>query len=270
MSNSISTETHQQAARAFIRLLEIMDTLREQCPWDKKQTFQTLRTLTIEETYELADAIVEKDLDGIREEVGDLLLHMAFYARLGKEAGAFDMEQCIDDICDKLIRRHPHIYGDVSVSDADEVKRNWESLKKQEGKTSILSGVPDALPALVKAVRLQDKTRQVGFEWENAGQVWEKVEEEMREFRSVIDADVSEEEKMDEFGDILFSLVNFARFQGIDPELALERINKKFIRRFRFIEKHADKPLAEMTLAEMDTLWNEAKQREQKPGNPVA
>lgn len=246
-----------------------MDTLREQCPWDKKQTFQSLRTLTIEETYELADAITEADLEGIREEVGDLLLHMAFYARLGNEAGAFNMEQCLDDICEKLIRRHPHIYGDVQVSDADEVKRNWESLKKQEGKSSILSGVPDALPALVKAVRLQDKTRQVGFEWENTDQVWEKVEEEMREFRSVMDGKVSDAEKMDEFGDILFSLVNFARFQGIDPELALERINKKFIRRFRYVEEHAPKPLTEMTLAEMDALWVQAKETESKPGNPV-
>lgn len=259
---STNTNSHDAAVTAFRRLLEIMDTLREQCPWDRKQTFASLRNLTIEETYELADAIAAEDLDGIREEVGDLLLHMAFYARLGKEAEAFTMEECIDEICDKLIRRHPHIYGDVKVNDAEDVKRNWETLKKQEGKASILSGVPPSLPAMVKALRLQDKTRQVGFEWENSQQVWEKVEEEMREFRHLAGQKETSEEKMDEFGDILFSLINYARFEGIDPELALERINQKFIRRFRYVEEHAAKPLTEMSLAEMDALWVEAKHRE--------
>ena len=250
---------YETAAVEFIRLLEIMDTLRVQCPWDRKQTFETLRNLTIEETYELADAIAEKDLSGIREEVGDLLLHMAFYARLGSETGHFDMADCLREICEKLIRRHPHIYGDVKVRNDEDVQRNWEALKMQEGKASLLSGIPTSLPALVKAVRLQEKTRQVGFEWENAHQVWQKVEEELAEFRDAMRTDTGAEARMDEFGDILFSLVNYARFSGIDPELALERVNRKFIRRFQYIEKHATRPLTEMSLAEMDALWDAAK-----------
>lgn len=249
----------ERITSAFQRLVTIMDTLRAECPWDRKQTFETLRSLTIEEVYELADAIASHDLDGIREEVGDLLLHMVFYAKLGSETGTFDLADCLESINDKLVRRHPHIYGDVQVADAEEVKRNWETIKKQEGKTSILSGVPAALPAMVKAVRLQEKTRQVGFEWENAGQVWDKVEEELREFRNADTQDSSTEQRMDEFGDILFSLVNYARYRGIDPELALERINRKFIRRFRYIEEHAPRLLTEMSLAEMDALWNAAK-----------
>ncbi len=246
-------------AHAFLRLVSIMDTLRAQCPWDKKQTFETLRNLTLEEAYELTDAIAENDLKGIREEVGDLFLHMVFYARLGTEAGSFDIVDCLDTICEKLIRRHPHIYGDIVVADAEEVKRNWETIKKSEGKESILDGVPKALPAMVKAIRLQEKTKQVGFEWENAEQVWEKVEEEIQEFKAVQKEDASSERAADEFGDILFSLINYARFQGIDPELALEQVNKKFMRRFRYIEQHAPKALKEMTLAEMDALWISAK-----------
>ncbi len=254
---------HDRAVAAFGRLLEIMDTLREQCPWDKTQTFETLRNLTIEETYELADAITEGDLNGIREEVGDLLLHMVFYGRLGAEAKAFSMADCLDTICEKLIRRHPHIYGDMHVADAEEVKRNWETIKKSEGKHSILEGVPSSLPAMVKAVRLQEKTRQVGFEWKHTDQVWEKVEEEMQEFRAQVDSGMSHAAQEEEFGDILFSLVNYARFTGIDPELALERVNKKFIRRFRYIEAHAPRPLEEMSLSEMDALWTAAKGTEQ-------
>jgi XTP/dITP diphosphohydrolase len=256
------SELYRAGGKAFGRLLEIMDTLREQCPWDKKQTFESLRNLTIEETYELADAIADGDTSGIREEVGDLLLHMVFYARLGSESGDFTIIDCLESICAKLIRRHPHIYGDVKVENAEDVKRNWEMLKQQEGKESILSGVPGSLPAMVKALRLQDKTRQVGFEWENSGQVWEKVEEEIREFREQIERDGSPERKMDEFGDILFSLVNYARFEGIDPEMALERINRKFIRRFRYIETHAPRALDQMSLQEMDALWDHAKAEE--------
>jgi XTP/dITP diphosphohydrolase len=235
-----------------------MNTLREHCPWDKKQTFDTLRNLTLEEAYELTDAIAKHDINGIREEVGDLFLHLVFYAKLGAEVDAFDIDECLDGICEKLIRRHPHIYADVIVADEHDVKRNWESIKKREGK-SILEGVPTALPAMVKAVRLQEKTKQVGFEWENAEQVWEKVEEEIQEFRQIQEAQPGSQKASDEFGDILFSLINYARFQGIDPELALERVNLKFIRRFQHIEIHAPKPLEEMTLAEMDALWTSAK-----------
>ena len=239
-----------------------MDTLRDHCPWDKTQTFETLRNLTLEETYELADAVVRMDLEGIREEVGDLLLHMVFYARLGAEAGAFDISDCLDTICDKLIRRHPHIYGEVVAEDAEAVKRNWEAIKRHEGKESILDGVPSALPAMVKAVRLQEKTKQVGFEWETSEQVWAKVEEELQEFRFLNDAKAPVEKLAGEFGDVLFSLVNYARFAGIDPELALEQVNRKFIRRFRYIEANAPRALHEMTLDEMDALWDAAKETE--------
>lgn len=248
--------------KAFGRLLKIMDELRERCPWDKKQDIHSLRNLTIEETYELADAIIREDWPGIGEELGDLMLHIVFYARLGKEKGAFTIEQVINDECEKLIRRHPHIYGTVEVSGEEEVKRNWETIKQQEGKKSVLSGVPDSLPAMIKAYRMQDKTKQVGFEWENEGQVWEKVEEEIREFRAIINGKGSKSELEAEFGDILFSLINFARFTGIDPETALEKVNQKFKRRFEYIENQADRPLTEMTLEEMDALWNEAKKSE--------
>lgn len=244
---------------AFGRLLHIMDELREKCPWDRKQTFQSLRNLTIEETYELADAILEEDPEGIREEIGDILLHMVFYARIAEEQQVFDIADALNGICDKLIKRHPHIYGDVQVNGEEDVKKNWEQLKLQEGKRSVLAGVPRSLPAMIKAYRMQDKTRQVGFEWENAEQVWDKVEEEMREFRECEQTEADPARREEEFGDILFSLINYARFQGIDPENALERVNQKFKRRFEYIEAQAPKPLIEMTLQEMDTLWEAAK-----------
>ncbi len=244
---------------AFSRLLTIMDELREQCPWDRKQTFQSLRNLTIEETYELADAILEEDLEEIKEEIGDIMLHMVFYAKIADEQKAFDIADAIHAVCEKLIARHPHIYGDVTVENEEDVKKNWEQLKLREGKKSVLSGVPKSLPAMVKAYRMQEKTAQVGFEWENAEQVWEKVEEEIAEFKEVVDQESAREKQEEEFGDVLFSLINYARFKGIDPETALEKINLKFKRRFEYIEANAHKTLEEMTLGEMDALWNEAK-----------
>lgn len=249
----------EQKLKAFERLLIIMDELREQCPWDRKQTFQTLRNLTIEETYELADAILKEDVEEIKEEIGDLLLHMVFYSKIGEEKNAFNIADALNGVCEKLIKRHPHIYGDVKVKDEEEVKRNWEQLKLQEGKKSVLGGVPNSLPALVKAYRMQEKTAQMGFEWENATQVWEKVEEEMGEFRETIEENMSQERKEEEFGDVLFSLVNYARFIGVEPETALERVNRKFKSRFEYIEAKAPKALKDMTLEEMDELWNEAK-----------
>ncbi len=244
---------------AFSRLLTIMDELREQCPWDRKQTFQSLRNLTIEETYELADALLEEDLDEIKEEVGDVLLHMVFYAKIADEKGAFDIADALNAVCDKLVNRHPHIYGDVKVEDEEEVKRNWEQLKMKEGKKSVLSGVPKSLPAMVKAYRMQDKTKQVGFEWENAEQVWEKVEEEIQEYKEAVIKQESYERREEEFGDVLFSMINYARFTGIDPETALEKVNRKFKKRFEYIEAKADRPLTDMSLEEMDALWEEAK-----------
>ena len=244
---------------AFERLLQIMDELREQCPWDRKQTMESLRNLTIEETYELADAILDKDLAGVKEEIGDLLLHMVFYAKIADEKGAWNITDALHAVCDKLVARHPHIYGDLEVADEEEVKKNWEQLKMKEGKKSVLGGVPRSLPAMVKAYRMQDKTKQVGFEWENSEQVWEKVEEEMAEFKETLNTKASEAEREEEFGDILFSLINYARFQGIDPETALERVNQKFKKRFEYIEAHAPRALTEMSLEEMDALWNEAK-----------
>ncbi len=244
---------------AFARLLKIMDELREQCPWDRKQTFQTLRNLTIEETYELADALLEEDLEEIKEEVGDVMLHMVFYAKIAEEKKAFDIADSLHAVCDKLVNRHPHIYGDVTVEDEEEVKKNWEQLKLKEGKKSVLSGVPKSLPAMVKAYRMQEKTKQVGFEWENREQVWEKVEEELQEFKETITEQMSQEKKEEEFGDVLFSLINYARFQNIDRETALERINKKFKKRFEYIEAKVPKALMDMSLEEMDALWNEAK-----------
>lgn len=249
---------------AFSRLLTIMDELREKCPWDRKQTMQSLRNLTIEETYELADAILDEDLDGVKEEIGDLLLHMVFYARIAEEQQAFDIADALNGICDKLIKRHPHIYGDVQVNGEEDVKKNWEQLKLQEGKRSVLAGVPRSLPAMIKAYRMQEKTKQVGFEWENADQVWDKVEEEIREFRECELNEMSLERQEEEFGDILFSLINYARFRGIDPESALERVNLKFKRRFEYIEANAPKTLEEMTLQEMDALWDAAKATENK------
>ena len=247
---------------SFGRLLKIMDELREQCPWDKKQDIHSLRILTIEETYELADAIIKEDWKGIGEELGDILLHIVFYARIGREQGQFDIGSVIEQICEKLIRRHPHIYGEIKVSGEEDVKRNWESIKMSEGKKSVLSGVPDSLPAMIKAFRMQDKTRQVGFEWENDQQVWDKVEEEIAEFKEVIEQNASKAALEDEFGDILFSLINYARYKGIDPETSLERVNQKFKHRFEYIEEHAPKPLKDMTLGEMDILWDMAKKLE--------
>lgn len=251
----------QDKLNAFGRLLTIMDELRKGCPWDRKQTLQSLRNLTIEETYELADAILEEDLDGIKEELGDLLLHMVFYAKIADEKGAFDIADALNAVCDKLISRHPHIYGDVKVTDEAEVKKNWEQLKLKEGKKSILGGVPNSLPAMVKAYRMQDKTKQVGFEWETTEQVWEKVEEEMEELKETITENMSQERKEEEFGDLMFSLVNYARFIGVDPETALEKTNKKFKSRFEYIEANASKDLEKMTLEEMDLLWEEAKEQ---------
>lgn len=254
-----------QLAQAFLRLVKIMDELREQCPWDRKQTIQTLRSLTIEETYELADSIADEDWKGIKEELGDILLHIVFYARIGKEQNQFELTGVINDICAKLIHRHPHIYGDVRVQDEEEVKQNWEKLKLKEGKTSILSGVPRALPSMVKALRLQEKAKQVGFEWDTRGQVWDKVNEEMDELQTAVQHN-SKDEMENELGDLFFSLVNYARFLDVDPETALERTNKKFIARFTKMEQQAmqqGKPLAEMSLAEMDAIWNSIKKQKE-------
>jgi MazG family protein len=247
---------------AFGRLLKIMDELREQCPWDKKQTLESLRHLTIEETYELADAILENNLDELKGEIGDIMLHMVFYAKIADEKGAFDIEDVLNFLCEKLIRRHPHIYGDTKVENEEQVKANWEKIKLQEGKKSILSGVPNSLPAVVKAYRIQEKAKQVGFEWENKEQVFDKVNEEMAELQEVVYDENSKQERLEEeFGDLMFSLINYARFLKVDPELALERTNRKFIKRFQYIEENAPKDLQEMTLEEMDALWNEAKKK---------
>jgi XTP/dITP diphosphohydrolase len=220
---------------------------------------ESLRNLTIEETYELADAILDKNTEEIKEEIGDLMLHMVFYSKIAEEQQSFDIADALNAICEKLIKRHPHIYGDVVADTEEAVKKNWEQLKLQEGKKSVLAGVPKSLPAMVKAYRMQEKTAQVGFEWENAEQVWDKVEEEMNEFKEVLANNESQERKEEEFGDILFSLINYARFQRIDPETALERINRKFKKRFEYIEAKADRPLEDMSLEEMDALWNAAK-----------
>ncbi len=250
----------EQQIKAFVRLLDIMDDLREKCPWDRKQTIASLRNLTIEETYELADAILNEDMQEIKEELGDIMLHLVFYAKIADEKGAFDIADVLNGVCEKLINRHPHIYGDVKVDNEEEVKRNWEQLKLKEGKKSVLAGVPKSLPAMVKAFRMQEKTKQVGFEWENTEQVWEKVQEEISEFKTCVDEGLSQEEKEEEFGDVLFSLINYARFENIDPETALEKVNRKFRKRFEYIESNAPKRLEEMTLTEMDALWDEAKE----------
>lgn len=253
----------QEKLKAFERLLIIMDELREQCPWDKKQTIESLRHLTIEETYEIADAILEKDMTGLKKELGDVLLHIVFYARIASETNEFDVADVINSLCDKLIYRHPHIYSDVKVENEQQVKENWEKLKLKEGNKSVLSGVPKSLPALVKASRIQEKARAVGFDWEKPEQVWQKVEEELNEFKHEVETKASHEKIEDEFGDVLFSLINYARFVGVNPEDALERTNKKFIKRFQYLETEAGKlgkPLSEMTLAEMDVYWNKAKE----------
>lgn len=246
---------------ALDRLLTIMDELREQCPWDKKQTMESLRHLTIEEVYELGDAILDKDREEIKKELGDILLHIVFYSRIGSETGQFDIGDVANSICDKLIDRHPHVYSDVKVTGEEDVKRNWENLKLKEGKKSVLEGVPVSLPALVKASRIQDKVAGVGFDWEEPEQVFEKLKEELEELQSEINA--RDQDKIEaEFGDVLFSMINYARFLKINPEDALERTNKKFIRRFQYLEtkaKEKNKPLSEMSLAEMDVFWEEAK-----------
>lgn len=255
----MNSRTEQLAA--FDRLLTIMDELRAQCPWDKKQTMQTLRHLTIEETYELGDAILENDLVEVKKELGDLLVHIVFYAKIGSETNDFDMADVANDICEKLINRHPHIYGDLEVASEEEVKQNWEQIKLKEGKKSVLEGVPNGLPALVKANRIQDKVAGVGFDWERPEQVFEKLQEELKEFTEEVKS--GNTEKMEaEFGDVLFSMVNYARFLNINPENALERTNKKFSKRFQFLElkaKSIGKSLNEMSLQEMDVFWEEAK-----------
>ncbi len=250
-----------QQLSAFERLLDIMDELREQCPWDRKQTFESLRHLTIEETYELGDAILDNDLQEIKKELGDLLLHIVFYAKIGSEQNAFDIGEVANEICDKLINRHPHIYGDTKVDDADQVIKNWESIKLKEGRNSVLEGVPKSLPALVKAFRIQEKAAGVGFEWDNAEDVLDKVKEEITEFNQEYE-DQNLDKMEDEFGDVLFSLINYARYLNINPELALERTNKKFIKRFKYIEesaKNEGKIINELTLDQMEVFWNKAK-----------
>jgi XTP/dITP diphosphohydrolase len=251
----------QNQLNSFNRLLDIMDDLRDKCPWDKKQTLESLRHLTIEETYELGDAILDNDLQEVKKELGDLLLHIVFYAKIGSETNDFDIADVANSICDKLIERHPHIYGEVVVEDEEEVKRNWEKLKLKEGRKSVLEGVPKSLPALVKASRIQDKVKGVGFDWEEPEQVWEKVQEELNELQ--VEVKEGDQNKMEaEFGDVLFSMINYARFLKINPEDALERTNKKFIKRFMYLESKAGelgKNLSDMTLAEMDVFWEEAK-----------
>jgi XTP/dITP diphosphohydrolase len=252
--------------KAFDRLLTVMNELRENCPWDKKQTMETLRHLTIEETYELSDSILDGNLTEIKKELGDLMLHNIFYARIAEEQKAFDVADVLNSICDKLIERHPHVYGDVVADNEEAVKANWERIKLKTGNKSVLEGVPKSMPVLVKAIRIQDKARGVGFDWEKKEQVWEKVEEEMQEFKKEFNAEsnepINKERAMAEFGDLLCSLVNYARFINIDPEEALERTNKKFIKRFQYLETESakdGKKMGEMTLAEMDEYWNRAK-----------
>jgi len=251
--------------QAFDRLLTIMDELRDNCPWDKKQTMESLRHLTIEETYELGDAILENDLEEVKKELGDLMLHLVFYSKIGDEKGAFDVSDVIDSVCDKLVRRHPHIYGDTKVENVDDVKENWEKIKlKEKGNTSVLGGVPASLPAMVKAMRIQEKARGAGFDWDEKEQVWDKVEEELSEFKVEFkDNEVVDKDRAtNEFGDLLFSLINYSRFIEINPDEALERTNKKFIKRFNYLEaesKKEGKDLSDMSLAEMDAYWEKAK-----------
>jgi len=259
-----------QPLQSFQKLLNIMDELRAKCPWDSKQTFDSLRYLTIEETYELSDAIIDKKYADVGKELGDLLLHIVFYAKIGEEQNLFNIETVIEGICEKLIRRHPHIFGDVQVNSVDDVKENWEKIKLNEGNKSVLGGVPTSLPAMVKAFRIQEKARGIGFDWENTEQVWEKVQEELLEFENErkkkdnpeFSGENLDEKMEEEFGDILFALINYARFVNINPEDALEKTNRKFIKRFNFMEqqsKEMGKPLSDMTLDEMETLWQRAK-----------
>lgn len=259
-------DTQTSPASAFERLLAIMDDLRAKCPWDKKQTLESLRHLTIEETYELSDAILEGNSSEIRKELGDLMLHLVFYAKIGSETNDFTITDVLNGICEKLINRHPHIYSDVVAETEEQVKQNWEQIKLKEGNKSVLGGVPTSLPALIKASRIQEKARGVGFDWEEKKQVWEKVEEELQEFKNEFnvadDKTIDQEKAEGEFGDLMFSLINYARFLNINPEDALEKTNKKFIKRFQYLEAKATdlgKSLKDMTLAEMDVFWNEAK-----------
>jgi XTP/dITP diphosphohydrolase len=255
--------TPQEAA--FTRLLKIMDELREQCPWDKKQTLESLRHLTIEETYELSDAIMENDMPELKKELGDILLHIVFYAKIASEKNEFTITDVINSLCGKMVTRHPHIYGDVKVENAEQVKQNWEKIKlNTEGNKSVLGGVPKGLPAMIKAERIQEKVRGVGFDWENTEQVWQKVEEEMNELKVEIISKKSAEKTEEEFGDLLFALINYSRFLNISPETALEKANKKFIRRFKFIEQKINeqgKSITDSNLTEMDGFWNEAKKQ---------
>jgi len=253
----------ENLSKEFLRLVNIMDELREKCPWDRKQTIHTLRTLSIEELYELTDAILSEDWPGIKEELGDLFLHLLFYARIAREQGQFNLADVLNGISEKLISRHPHIYGDVKVDSDEDVKQNWEKLKIREGKKSVLSGVPASLPAMVKAIRLQEKSKTVGFEWRNAHEVWEKVEEEQRELQEAVQSG-SRDEIEEEFGDLMFSMINYARFLSIDAETALERTNRKFIRRFTKMEEAVQlsgKQMNELSLAELDAIWNTVKKQ---------
>jgi XTP/dITP diphosphohydrolase len=254
--------------RSFGELLTIMNELREKCPWDRKQTLESLRHLTIEETYELADAIIDNDLDEIKKELGDLLLHIVFYAKIGEEKGAFSIKDVMDSLNEKLIRRHPHIYGDTLAENEEKVKENWEKIKLKEGrKKRVLQGVPKTLPALVKAYRIQDKARGVGFDWEKPHQVWDKVQEELQELKDEIESGASKQKIEEEYGDLLFALINYARFIDVNPENALERTNKKFISRFEYLEEQtnkANKDMHKMSLDEMDVFWNEAKKKERE------
>ncbi|KHJ38852.1 nucleoside triphosphate pyrophosphohydrolase [Pedobacter glucosidilyticus] len=259
-------DTQHSPATSFERLLAIMDDLRSQCPWDKKQTMETLRHLTIEETYELSDAILEGDMQEIRKELGDLMLHLVFYAKIGSETNDFNITDVLNGICDKLINRHPHIYSDTKAETEEEVKQNWEKIKLKEGNKSVLGGVPSSLPALIKASRIQEKARGVGFDWDDKTQVWEKVEEELQEFKNEFNIadnqEIDKDKAESEFGDLMFSLINYARFLDINPEDALEKTNKKFIKRFQYLELKTvamGKSLKDMSLAEMDVFWNEAK-----------
>lgn len=266
MANYPTPPAGVNAATAFERLLSVLNTLRVACPWDRKQTMESLRHLSIEEMYELGDAILEGDLPEVKKELGDLMMHLVFYAKIAEEQGAFDIVDVLNGVCEKLISRHPHVYGDISVANEEEVKKNWEQLKLKEGNKSVLEGVPNSLPAMVKAYRIQDKVKGVGFDWEQPQQVWEKVQEEISEFKETFDSETAEVTDKDqaeaEFGDILFSLINYARHLGINPENALERTNKKFIKRFQFLENETQKQglnLKEMSLSEMDIIWEKAK-----------
>jgi XTP/dITP diphosphohydrolase len=255
---SIQLQNREQKLIAFERLLQTMEELRALCPWDRKQDWDSLRPLTIEETYELADAILEKDTEGVKEELGDLMLHLVFYAKIAEEKNDFSITEVMEDLCDKLVERHPHIYAEVIAETEDAVKKNWEELKLKSGKKGVLAGVPHSLPAMIKAYRMQEKTAQIGFQWEKKKDVWDKVEEEMEEFKTAQDS----QEKEDEFGDLLFSLINYARYEGIDPEMALAKTNLKFKSRFEFIEENASRPLKNLSLEEMDQLWDKAKGEE--------